>query len=140
MAGTSASRTAPAAASVAARRSFHVRFETRMCMSNFSSFILAGSLLLGIAQQPVSTVSTGPNFFSLRQDMEIGTESIKEADKILPIVRSLAINSYILGVAAHLTPFSPLKSIQFHFRVVNSKSISTVTYPGGAIYVDSGLL
>jgi predicted Zn-dependent protease len=77
----------------------------------------------------------------VQQDREIGDEAGKEADKALPLVRSLVVNTYIkTKITPRLTPFSPLQSIQYHVRVVNTKSISTLTYPGGAIYVDRGLL
>ena len=95
------------------------------------------------SQQSVSSLSpagTPINFFSPEQDKAIGAEAVHEADKSVPILRSAAINSYLQMVAGHLVKFSPTKSLQYRFRIVNSKSISTVTYPGGAIYVDRGLL
>jgi Zn-dependent protease with chaperone function len=106
-------------------------------MISISRMISAGLVLLGIVQQPPAT---NVNFFSLQQDREISAEAVKEVDKALPLVRSLVVNTYVQTVAARLAPFSPLQSIQYRVRVVNAKSISTVTYPGGAIYVDRGLL
>src|SRR6187402_1710657 len=85
-----------------------------------------------LAQQPspgVLTPRTSVNFFSLQQDREIGAESIKIADKELPIVRSKVVNTFVKTIAARLAPFSPLQSIQYRLQVVNSKSLSTLTYP-----------
>ena len=96
-----------------------------------------GSDSRSLASQPPST---SVNFFSLQQDREIGAESIKAADKELPLVRSRVVNTYVKTIAARLAPFSPLQSIQYRIQVVNSKTISTLTYPGGPIYVDRGLL
>jgi Zn-dependent protease with chaperone function len=101
--------------------------------------------LQGMAQTPLSgqgqqTPSMSVNFFSLQQDREIGLESIKVADRELPLVRSRIVNTYVKTIAARLAWFSPLQSIQYRIQVVNSKTISTLTYPGGPIYVDRGLL
>src|SRR3982751_140038 len=105
-------------------------------MSTLSHLLLTAFALLGLVQQPAST---NVNFFSLQQDRRIGTESVKDVDKALPLVRSLVVNTYVQTIAKRLIPYSPLRSI-IGVRVVNAKTISTVTYPGGAIYLDRGLL
>ncbi len=92
------------------------------------------------SRQSLSPPGTPINFFSPEQDKAIGEEAEHEADKSVPILLNGAINTYLKTVAGRLVPFSPAKSLQYRFRIVNSKSISTLTYPGGAIYVDRGLL
>ena len=125
-----------------------------MCSSHpirawFMTTCLLTCLLLqplsGMAQAPVpgqgqQTPSMSVNFFSLQQDREIGAESIKVADKDLPLVGSRVVNTYVKTIAARLALLSPLQSIQYRIQVVNSKTISSLTYPGGTIYVDRGLL
>ena len=114
---------------------------------------LLGLLLLVFFQQqaapqnslpqtvPANPPSTSVNFFSLRQDQEIGDESVKAVDKVLPLVHSLVVYTFVKTMGARLVAqYSPLNSSKYQFNVVNSKTISTVTYPGGAIYVDRGLL
>src|SRR5215471_10267016 len=105
-------------------------------MNALGQLLFAG-LVLGILQQPAST---NVNFFSLQQDREIGAEATKNVDKALPIVHSLVVNTYVKTIAARLAPYSPLHSINYQVHVVNAQTVSTVTYPGGAIYVDRGLL
>lgn len=105
-------------------------------------FLLLGTLP-GMVQVPLlgQQSTTRPvNFFSLQQDREIGAESLKVADRELPIVRSKVVNTLVKTIAARLAPYSPLQSIQYQVQVVNSKSIRALTYPGGPIYVDRGLL
>src|SRR6188768_445099 len=111
---------------------------------------LLTSLLLGafpgLAQQPAPppqvtlppAPSTPVNFFSVQQDREIGAESIKVADKDLPIIRSLVVNTFVKTIAARLAPYSPTQSITYRVQIVNSKSVNTLTYPGGPIYLDRG--
>src|SRR5215813_13853754 len=95
--------------------------------------------------QPPSTQSISPpgtpiNFFSPQQDKEIGAAAVREAEKSISLVWNAQLNTYLQTVAGRLTPFSPAKNLQYRFRIVNSRGIRTVTYPGGAIYVDRGLL
>jgi len=105
-------------------------------MSPFAPFVLFVWLLLGAApQQPASSI----NFFSLQQDKEIGADSAKAADRSLPVVHDAAINAYLQTVAGHLTANSPQTLFQYRFSIVNSKSVSTVTFPGGTVYLDRGL-
>jgi Zn-dependent protease with chaperone function len=106
-------------------------------MSALSHLLSTVLVLVGIVQQPTAT---NVNFFSIKQDREIAAEATKEFEKAVPLVRSLVVNTYIQTVAARLAPYSPLQSISYKVRVVNAKTISTVTYPGGAIYIDRGLL
>jgi hypothetical protein len=102
---------------------------------------LSGMVQLPIAVQGQQTPSMSVNFFSLQQDREIGDEAKKVADRDLPLVQSRIVNTYVKTMAARdLAPFSPLQSIQYRIQVVNSKTISSLTYPGGPIYVDRGLL
>lgn len=121
-----------------------------MFTSSFSKLLLSGFLVLGTvqaAQQPFGPQLPAPppavtsvNFFSVQQDREIGEEAIRETDKTVPVVRNAAINTYIRTIAGRLAQFSPPQSMQYPVHVVNSKSVSSVTYPGGAIYLDRGLL
>jgi len=122
-----------------------------LSMNSAATRIAAICLLLGLILEPLSgqaqltvpvpqTPRTSINFFSLQQDREIGAEAMKIADKELPIVRSLVVNTFVKTIAARLAPYSPLQSIQYRLQVVNSRSVSTLTYPGGPIYLDRGIL
>ena len=53
---------------------------------------LLGALLLLTSSQSV-------NFFSLKQDVAIGTESSKEAESSLQLIRNTALNQYIALIA-----------------------------------------
>ncbi len=116
------------------------RFVTTCLMMSLLLGPLPGMVQTPLPGQGQQAPSTSVNFFSIQQDREIGMESIKAADKELPLVRSRIVNTYVKTIAARLALFSPLQSIQYRIQVVNSKTISTLTYPGGPIYVDRGLL
>src|SRR5690349_11826929 len=96
-------------------------------------------LLFFISQSPVA----GPaiNFFSIEQDIQIGTESAAVADKTLPIVADVRLNDYLRTLAVSLTkgPFLP-KGMKYRFQIVNSREINSQAFPGGPIYMNRGLL
>ena len=99
--------------------------------------LLLGSLLMFAAvQQP----TPGINFFSLKQDLEIGAESAREAEKSMHLVRDAAINTYLRSIGLRLSRHSSIPTLQYRFRVVNSREIDSVAFPGGAIYIQRGLL
>src|SRR4051812_3412378 len=95
-------------------------------------FLLGALLLL--------TQSPGVNFFSLNQDIEIGSLSSKEAEKTLHLVRDTGLNLYVRSVAQRLTRNSTLPPLKYQFRIVNSKDVNSLGFPGGTIYINRGLL
>jgi len=96
--------------------------------------ILFGVLLLLAAGQSI-------NFFSLKQDIEIGNESAKEAELSLALVSTGNFaHRHINAIGARITRSRSLPPIKYQIRIVNSKDINSVGFPGGAIYVNRGLL
>src|SRR5881628_745227 len=80
------------------------------------------------------------NFFSLKQDVEIGSESAKEAEQSLSLVRDLNIAGYFLTIGQRLSQNSTLPALRYHFRIVNSREINSLGFPGGGVYIYRGLL
>jgi len=100
--------------------------------------ILWGVLLLqALAQQPPQP---GINLFSLQQDIDIGAESAREADRSLPLVRDPALSGYLNAIGVVLAGSSPLQSLHYSFHIVNQPEANAETFPGGRIYVDRGLI
>jgi predicted Zn-dependent protease len=87
------------------------------------------------------TTGQGINFFSLKQDDEIGSESAKEAEQSLSLVRSdNTLNRYVSTIGQRVSQNRSLPSLKYRFRIVNSKDINSLGFPGGAIYIYRGLL
>ena len=95
------------------------------------SLVLGAFLLL--------TNGQGINFFSLKQDVEIGAEAAKEAER-LPLVRSDAVTRYVTIIGQRVSQSRSLPPLRYRFKVVNSKDINSLGFPGGPIYVYRGLL
>ena len=95
------------------------------------------SLLLGAAL--LLTNGQSINFFSLKQDVEIGSEAAREADK-LPLVRSDSVTRYVTIIGQRVSQNRSLPALRYRFKVVNSKDINSLGFPGGSIYIYRGLL
>jgi len=96
--------------------------------------LVLGVLLLVLASQSL-------NFFSLKQDIEVGSESAKEAERSLSLVANTSLpHRYINDIAYRVTQNRSLPALRYRFRIVNSKDINSVGFPGGAIYINRGLL
>src|SRR5262245_42249341 len=81
------------------------------------------------------------NFFSLKQDVEIGTESAKEAEQSLSLIASGSMpQRYVTEIGRRVVTNRTLPLLKYHFRIVNSKEINSVGFPGGSIYLNRGLL
>jgi len=102
------------------------------------NLLLWGVFWLLTIQQP--SASSGINFFSLQQDAEIGAEASAEADKTLLLVRDANLNRYVRNIGQRLVGSGSLPEFQYRFRIVNSREINSTGFPGGAIYVNRGLI
>src|SRR5262245_44143835 len=96
-------------------------------------FVLGGLLLLAAAQSI--------NFFSVNQDVEIGSESAKEAERSVSLVANGTLaHRYVGRVGDRVVGNRSLPTLKYHFRIVNSKDINSAGFPGGTIYLNRGLL
>src|SRR5437868_3639017 len=92
--------------------------------------VLLGVLLL-------LTNGRSVNFFSLKHDIEIGSESSKEAEQSLPLVRD---DAYLRAIGERLIQNRSIPALRYRFRIVNSKDVNSLGFPGGPIYIYRGLL
>src|SRR5437667_9389913 len=95
--------------------------------------LLLGALLL-------LTNGGSVNFFSLKQDVELGSESAKEAEQSLALVRDLNIDGYFRGIGQRLSQNRTLPALQYRFQIVNSKEVNSPGSPAGAGYIYRGML
>src|ERR1044071_6734084 len=100
-----------------------------------NQFLLGAVLMLAAAQ---IQQTPGINFFSPQQDIEIGAESARDAEKSMPVLREGGITAYIRAVGMKLVRHNSVGGLQFRFRLVNSKDVDSFAFPGGAIYVNRG--
>src|SRR4029079_9027858 len=81
------------------------------------------------------------NFFSPKQDAEIGSELVKAADQTVSLVgTTTAPHRHVNSVALRIVQNRTLPALKYQLHIVNSKDINSVGFPGGAIYLNRGLL
>jgi predicted Zn-dependent protease len=97
----------------------------------------SGAASRALVQQPPRA---GINLFSLKQDIDIGTESAKEADRSLPLVKDPALSGYINTLGVALSGSSPMRRLRYTFQIVNLPDANAETFPGGRVYIDRGLI
>jgi predicted Zn-dependent protease len=95
-------------------------------------FLLGTFLLLTPAQSV--------NFFSLKEDAEIGAESADEAEQSLQIIKNFNVDQYVGSIAQRLVLNRSLPPLKYRFQIVNSRDINSLGFPGGAIYLYRGLV
>src|ERR1044071_5322782 len=96
--------------------------------------IVLGALLLLASSQSI-------NFFSPKQDIEIGTAAAKEAEATVSLIANTSLpHRYVNTVAQRVVQNHNLPALKYQFRIVNSKDINSLGFPGGAIYITRGLL
>lgn len=96
--------------------------------------IVAGVLAFLAASQSI-------NFFSLNQDVEIGLESAKEAERSLALVPTTSVpHRYVGVIGSRVTQNRTIPVLKYQFHIVNSKDVNSLGFPGGAIYINRGLL
>src|SRR5215831_18647446 len=95
-------------------------------------FLLGTFLLL--------TPGQSVNFFSLKQDAEIGAESAEEAELSLQIIKNFNVDQYVGSIAQRVVLNRSLPPLNYGFQIVNSRDINSLGFPGGAVYLYRGLV
>jgi len=107
--------------------------------------------LIGIALVAVMTLAVGTasgqtvvkpgfNVFSVNQDVEIGRQSVIQAEKQLPVLSNAAVSRYVSAIGARLAAQAPGPKFAYQFKVVNVSDVNAFALPGGFVYVNRGLL
>jgi beta-barrel assembly-enhancing protease len=83
----------------------------------------------------------GRNLFSPEQDVELGREVAKDAERQLELINNGNANSYINALGQQLAAKSPNEyKFPFTFKIVNDRTINAFALPGGPIYVHRGVI
>jgi hypothetical protein len=99
-------------------------------------------VLAAYAADNRTKLKPGLNFFSPKQDVEIGRESTKQAERQLRIVNDWNATSYIQSLGKSLASYAPNNDpvYVYQFKIVNDEAINAFALPGGFIYVNRGAI
>lgn len=83
----------------------------------------------------------GRNIYSPQQDVEMGREVAKDAERQLTLAGSGNANAYISALGQQLVTKAPNENkFQFYFKIVDDRSINAFALPGGPIYIHRGAI
>jgi beta-barrel assembly-enhancing protease len=105
-----------------------------------SSRLIVLALALTLAAPALATTQTrlkpGMNFFSLRDDVEIGRRSAYEIDRKYRTHSDPRVDR----IGRRLAARSSMPNLPWRFRVIERRDVNAFALPGGYVYVTSGLL
>src|SRR5437868_5825373 len=105
------------------------------------SALLLTALLALQAADNRTKLKPGFNLFSTQQDVEMGRQSAKEAERQLQILNERDPATYINTLGQQLAGHAPTgEKYPFQFKIVNETAINAFALPGGFIYVNRGAI
>jgi predicted Zn-dependent protease len=102
-----------------------------------------GTAPLWAARQPGAPLRPSSlNFFTRRQDVEIGKEAAQEVLHHHQIVRDKILQNYLQLIGGRLanTPEARESGFQFTFTILADRKVNAFALPGGPMFIDMGLL
>ncbi len=91
-----------------------------------------------------TAITAPPNKYTPQQDVQLGLEAARQVREQLPILRDDSITSYVQNVGQRLVGGIPpdLRHPEFHytFEVVNVREINAFALPGGAMFINRGMI
>jgi len=98
--------------------------------------LLAASLLPAQIRDP----KPGFDIFTPDQDIEMGKEAAKEIAQTRPLVHDDQILDYLSRIGMRLAQSPRAGRFPFRFHAVQEKAVNAFAFPGGPVYVNTGLL
>src|SRR5215510_10598925 len=83
----------------------------------------------------------GRNIYSPQQDVDLGREAAKDAEKQLEVINSPNANAYIDALGKQIAAKAPNENnFPFYFKIINDRSINAFALPGGPVYIHRGAI
>src|SRR5262245_63526188 len=83
----------------------------------------------------------GRNVYTPQQDVDLGREVAKDAERQLEVINNSNANAYIGALGQQLVSKAPNEfKFPFYFKIINDRSINAFALPGGPVYVHRGAI
>ena len=104
--------------------------------------IIVAAVLAAFAADNRTKLKPAFNFFSPQQDVEIGRQSAREAERSLQMLNDRQATSYIESLGKSLARYAPNNNSAYvyQFKIVNDTAINAFALPGGFLYVNRGAI
>jgi Zn-dependent protease with chaperone function len=87
-----------------------------------------------------TTLKPGWNMFSTQQDIEVGQQVSKDAERQLPMLKNSRVDNYVNNLGRKLAAKAPGEKYPYQFKVVNDRAINAFALPGGYVYINRGVI
>ena len=87
-----------------------------------------------------TVLKPGWNMFSPQQDVEVGQQVSKDAERQVPMLNNARVDNYQNNLGRKLAAHAPGEKYPYQFKVVNDRTINAFALPGGPIYINRGVI
>jgi len=106
-----------------------------------AAIVISTALVLApLAWAERTQLKPGWNMFSPQQDVEIGQQVSRDAERQLPMLNDPRVDSYLNSLGQRLAAHAPYRRFPYHFKCVNDRAINAFALPGGFVYINRGVL
>jgi Zn-dependent protease with chaperone function len=98
------------------------------------------ALVLAPAWAERTHLKPGWNLFSPQQDVQIGQQVSRDAERQLPMLRDARVDNYLNNLGRRLAAHAPGERYPYQYRCVNSGEINAFALPGGYVYINRGVI
>ena len=82
----------------------------------------------------------GWNMFSPQQDVQIGQQVSRDAERQLPMLNDSRVDSYLNNLGRRLAAHAPGERYPYQYKCVNDRAINAFALPGGFVYINRGVI
>ncbi len=82
----------------------------------------------------------GWNMFSPQQDVELGRQVSRDAERQVPMLNDARVDSYLNNLGRRLAAHAPGERYPYRYKCVNDRAINAFALPGGNVYVNRGVI
>jgi Zn-dependent protease with chaperone function len=82
----------------------------------------------------------GWNLFSPAQDVQVGRDASRQAERQVPMLNDPRVDSYLNNLGRRLASHAPGYRFSYQYKCVNSREINAFALPGGFVYINRGVI
>ena len=104
--------------------------------------LLAAAALVVTSAGTIAGCATlgGANYYSVDQEWELGQQLQAQLRQQLPISRDQTLTRYVDRIGQSMVAQTQFRNRRWNFYVVQDDAINAFNIPGGAVYVNTGLI
>jgi beta-barrel assembly-enhancing protease len=102
--------------------------------------MLITAILTPFAFAQRTRLKPGRNLYTPQQDVELGQQVSKDAEKKLAMLKNSRVDDYLARLGKKLAAVAPGEKYPYQFKCVNDANINAFALPGGFLYINRGTI